>query len=218
MRQLLRTMKKIRTVRNLRDEVYKTLYRSITTGVFAPGTQLKEVDLVEELDVSRTPIREAFNQLSKEGLVEIIPHKGAFVRRWTKGEALEILFLREALESLAGRLATSRMTDGEIEMLEGLMADYENGRLKYVEADKKFHEGIVSACGLERLKELISNLYDRFQMSNILGLSFSDRERIKESIKEHRRIIAALRARDENQVEQAMKDNFRKTREIVEGL
>lgn len=218
MKQPLRAMKKIRTVRNLRDEVYKILYHSITTGVFTPGTQLKEVDLVDELDVSRTPIREALNQLSKEGLVEIIPRKGAFVRRWTKEEALEILFLREALESLAGRLATSRMTDEEIDALETLMVEYEKGRLKYVEADKKFHEGIVNTCGLERLKELIGNLYDRFQMSNVLALSFSDRERVKASIKEHRRIIKALRARDESQVEQAMKDNFRKTRAIVEGM
>ena len=210
-----RVLKRIRTVRDLRGEVYKIIRSAITSGKLAPGTRLKETDLVEELAVSRTPIREALNQLSKEGLVEIIPRKGAFVKRWGKEEALEILILRETLEGLAGRLATNKMTDQDIDGLEALMVDYENGSLGYVEADKRFHESIVNACGMERLKELIWNLYDSLQMRKILALSFNDEERIRESMEEHRRIIQALRARDEDGVEQAIKDNFQKTRLVV---
>jgi len=213
-----RVLKRIRTVRDLRGEVYKIIRSAITSGKLAPGTRLKETDLVEELAVSRTPIREALNQLSKEGLVEIIPRRGAFVKRWTKKEALEVLFLREALEGLAGKLAVKRMTDKEIAGLEGIMAEYENGSLDYVEADKRFHEAIVNACGMERLKELIWNLYDSLQMRKILALSFHDEERIRESKKEHSSIIRAFRAKDEEAVERAIKDNFQKTRAIVEQI
>jgi len=210
-----RVLKKIHTIRDLRGEVYKILRNSITSGELEPGMRLKETELVEELAVSRTPIREALNQLSKEGLVEIIPRKGAYVKRWGKDEALEVLILRETLEGLAGRLATSKMTDKDIDGLESLMTAYEKGSLEYVEADKRFHEEIVNACGMERLKELIWNLYDSLQMRKILALSFHDEERIRESMEEHRRIIQALRARDENRVEQAIKDNFQKTRLVV---
>lgn len=210
-----RVLKKIHTIRDLRGEVYKILRNSITSGELEPGMRLKETELVEELAVSRTPIREALNQLSKEGLVEIIPRKGAYVKRWGKDEALEVLILRETLEGLAGRLATSKMTDKDIDGLESLMTAYEKGSLEYVEADKRFHEEIVNVCGMERLKELIWNLYDSLQMRKILALSFHDEERIRESIEEHRRIIQALRARDENLVEQAIKDNFQKTRLVV---
>jgi DNA-binding GntR family transcriptional regulator len=211
-------LKKIHTIRDLRGEVYKILRTAITNGVIEPGTRLKEVDLGEELAVSRTPIREALNQLSKEGLVKIIPRKGAFVVRWTKQEALEVLILREALEGLAGRLATAKMSDEDIDALEALMTDYENGSLEYVEADRRFHEGIVNACGMERLKELIGNLYDSLQMGKVLALSFTNEERISESMAEHRNIISALRVGDEDEVEKAIKDNFQKTRAIVEQL
>jgi DNA-binding GntR family transcriptional regulator len=213
-----RVLKRIHTIRDLRGEVYKILRNGITSGELQPGARLKENDLVDELAVSRTPIREALNQLSKEGLVEIIPRKGTFVKRWTKHEALEVLFLREALEGLAGKLAASKMTGEDINELESFMADYERGSLEYVEADKRFHEAIVNACGMERLKELIRNLYDSLQMKKILGLSFDDEERIRESMEEHRRIIQALRTRDEDGVEQAIKDNFRKTRFVVERI
>jgi len=194
------------------------LRQSITSGALEPGSRLKENDLVAEMDVSRTPIREALNQLSKEGLVEIIPRKGSFVRRWTKEEALEILLIREALEGLAGRLATTKITPEAIDALEKLMSDYEKDGLEYVEADKRFHEGIINACGMDRLKEMIWNLHDSLQMRKILALSFNDAERIRQSIAEHLRIISALRAGDEERVEQTVRDHFRETRFIVEQI
>lgn len=218
MRQLPQAIKKIKTVRNLKGAVYKMLREGITTGVLKPGRQLKENDLVAELDVSRTPIREALNQLSKEGLVEIIPRKGAFVRRWSKKEALEILLIREALEGLAGRLACSRMTPEAIDALEKLMSDYEKDRLGYVEADKRFHEGIINACSMDRLKEMILNIYDSLQIRKILALSFEDEERIRQSIAEHLRIVSALRTGNGERVEQAMRDHFQQTRSIVEQI
>ena len=212
------TLEKIHTTRDLRGKVYKILRRGITSGKLEPGARLKEADLVEQLAVSRTPIREALNQLSREGLVEIIPRRGAFVKSWGKQEALEVLLLREVLEGLAGRLATATMTDRDIDSLEALMRDYEKGKLEYSEADRLFHEAIVDACGMERLKELIHNLYDSLQMRKILALSFNDKKRIKQSLAEHRQIIKALRDRDEDAVETAIRNNFKKTRTVVEQI
>lgn len=211
-------LEKIHTIRDLKGEVYKILRKGITSGTLEPGTRLKENDLAEELAVSRTPIREALNQLSREDLVEIIPRKGAFVKRWTHQEALEVLFLRLTLEGLAGRLATPKMSDAYIDALERVMTDYQNGAFAYVEADQRFHAGIVNACGMQRLKHLIRNLHDSLQMQKILALSFKSKKRIRESMAEHRRIVSSLRARDENAVEEAIKSHFKKTRDMVEHM
>ena len=205
-------MKKIETVRDLKGEVYKILRNGIASGDLAPGTRLKEADLVRDLAVSRTPIREALNQLSKEGLIEIIPRRGAFVKQWNKEEALEILLIREALESLAARLATERITPEQIDRLAGYMEDYEKGRLEYTEADRLFHSDIVQACGMTRLIDMIKNLYDTLRMNKILAGSFESQERIRNSMAEHLRIVEAMRAGEGDRVELLMRENFQHTR------
>ncbi len=102
-------MKRIPTVKNIKLEVYKIIREGIVKSEIPRGAQLKESDLVKKLGVSRTPIREALNQLSKEGIIEIYPRKGAFVKRWTKEEVIEILLIRYVLEGLAVRLATRNL-------------------------------------------------------------------------------------------------------------
>jgi len=208
-------MRKIRTVRDLRGEVYRILRQEIIDGTLEPGTRLLENDLVQRLNVSRTPIREALNQLSKEGLVEIIPRKGTYVRRWTLEEALEILLLREVLEGLAARLATEHLNPQDLEQLESYLESYRRGEIRYTESDRRFHEHIVTACGMKRLQEIIRNLHDSMQMIKALKASFESPRRIEQSLAEHRRIIEALRSGDPDQVEQAMRDNFRRTRRFI---
>lgn len=208
-------MKKIRTVRNLRDEVYKILRQEIANGNLPPGQRLKETDLAGDLSVSRTPVREALQQLSKEGFVEITPRQGAYVRRWTSAEALEILLIREVLEGLAARLAAAVMKPEDIDRLEKHIDDYENGEIDYTESDRRFHEDILQACGMKRLIQLLRNVYDGMQMIKVLGTSFQSEDRIKDSIAEHRRIVEAFRARDPEMVEQAMRDNFKHTRVFI---
>ena len=208
-------MKKIETVRDLKGEVYKILRKGIASGDLAPGTRLKEADLVRDLAVSRTPIREALNQLSKEGLIEIIPRRGAFVKQWNKEEALEILLIREALESLAAKLATDRITGEQLDRLSGYMKKYEQGELDYTEADRMFHSDIVQACGMARLIDMIKNLYDTLRMNKILAGSFESKERIRDSMDEHLRIVEAMRAREGNRVEMLMRENFRHTRSFL---
>jgi DNA-binding GntR family transcriptional regulator len=207
-------MRKIRTVKDLKGEVYKILRQAIADGTLVPGERLKETELEKTLDVSRTPIREALNQLSKDGFVEIIPRKGTFVKLWTLEEALEILLLREVLEGLAARLATSRLKEEEVDALAGYLDDYERGEMEYIESDRRFHEDIVRACGMNRLIELIQTLSLSFQVRTALAASFNSPERIRDSITEHRRIVEALRARDEDLVERFTRENFCRTRDF----
>ncbi len=204
-------VKRIKTVRNLKDEVYNILREGIADGSLPPGAPLKESDLVKEIGVSRTPIREALNQLSKDGLVEMGSRRGASVKSWTREEVLEILLIREALESLATRLATKNLTSEDIEQLVGYMERYRQERGDYARADRQFHEHIVAASGMERLVGLIRNLYDSIQMANMLRIIFLMPGRIEESMEEHNRIIETFRNRDEKAAEENARRHFQQT-------
>lgn len=205
-------MKRIKTVRNLRGEVYKIIRQGISDGSLAPGTQLKESELVKNLGVSRTPIREALNQLSKEGLIEIVTGRGAFVKRWTKDQVIEILYIREVLESLAARLAARQFTETGVFQLEEYMAHYRDGKIDYAQADKLFHDYIVNASGMDRLVDMINNLYDSIQMANTLRIIFMFPGRIEESMAEHGQLIEAFKSGDEDTAEKVARDHFQQTR------
>ncbi len=205
-------MRRIKTVRDLKAEVYKIIKEGIVRREFLPGTRLKESDLVRRLGVSRTPIREALNQLSKEGIIEIFPRKGAFVRNCTREEVTEILILREVLEGAASRLATLQMSDRTMRKLEGFFKDYRKGFMDYAEADERFHTEIIQASGSRRLIGLVSNLKDSLQMLDMRAVSFRYPERIKESLSEHVRIIEAFKARDVDLAERLTREHFQHTR------
>ena len=204
-------MRKIRTVRDLKGEVYKIIKEGIVKRKLLPGTQLKESDLVESLGVSRTPIREALNQLSKEGIIEIFPRRGAFVKNCTKEEVSEILILREVLEGVAARLATSQMSNTMVSKLETFFRDCRKGLMDYAEADERFHTEIIRASGSRRLIELVSNLKDSLQMLDMRAVSFRYPERIKSSLAEHRKIIEAFKARDGALAETLTREHFQHT-------
>jgi DNA-binding GntR family transcriptional regulator len=172
--------------------------------------------LVEKLGVSRTPIREALNQLFKEGMVEIYPRQGAFVKNLTKDDVIEVLILREVLEGAAARLATQRLQEDSMRSLEGYFRDYRNGSIDYAQADAKFHNDIILASGSTRLAILVNNLMDSLQMMDMRAVSFKYPERIQESLAEHLRIIEAFKAKDEMLAEQLTREHFRRTRSFYE--
>jgi DNA-binding GntR family transcriptional regulator len=204
-------MRRIKTVRDLKSEVYKIIKEGIRHREFLPGMQLKESDLVEKLGVSRTPIREALNQLSKEGIIEIFPRRGAFVKNCSKEEVIEILILREVLEGVAARLATSRMNDERIRKLEGFFKEYQEGLIDYGQADEKFHSEIIQASGSARLLELVNNLKDNLQMLDMRAVSFRYPERVRKSMEEHLRIIETFRKKDAVLAEGLTREHFQHT-------
>jgi DNA-binding GntR family transcriptional regulator len=209
-------MRRIKTVRDLKNEVYKIIKGGITNRELLPGTPLKESDLVQKLGVSRTPIREALNQLAMEGIIEIFPRKGAFVKNCSKEEVIEILILREVLEGVAARLATSQMDNEQIERLEGFFEAYQNGSIDYAQADEQFHSEIIKASKSARLVGLVNNLKDSLQMLDMRAVSLRNPDRIDESMTEHLKMIEAFKARDPVLAEQLTRENFQHVRVYYE--
>jgi DNA-binding GntR family transcriptional regulator len=188
----------------------------ITSQKLLAGAPLKELDLAQKLGVSRTPIREALNQLSKEGIVDFYPRKGAFVKHWTRDGVTEVLILREVLEGLAARLATQKLSDESIQRLKGYFESYQGNSSEYARLDEKFHNEVIRASGSARLIDLTKNLHDNLQMLNMRAVSFVSPHRIKESLEEHMKIIKAFEARDEALAEKLTREHFQRTRSNFE--
>ncbi len=147
----------------LRDVVFKTLRKGILTGELKPGERLMEIHLANRLGVSRTPIREAIRKLELEGLVTMIPRRGAEVANITEKNLKDVLEVRRALEGLAIELACERITEEKKKELEERLQKVEEAvRTKdtsaIASADVAFHDTIVEASGNNRLVQLVSNL------------------------------------------------------------
>ena len=110
----------------LREIVYEELKRQIMVGEIAPGTRMMEVELAEEMGVSRTPVREAIRKLEKEGLVTIEPRRGAYASDISAKDMVDILEVRQDLEGMAAGIAAQKITDeGRIE-LENIARKYKD--------------------------------------------------------------------------------------------
>ena len=150
----------------LRDVVFKTLRQAILTGELKPGERLMEIHLANRLGVSRTPIREAIRKLELEGLVTMIPRKGAEVAQITEKSLKDVLEVRRALDVLAVELACERITDAEKEDLKQACFLFEEATktkdaTKIASEDVKLHNIIVKATGNDRLIQLVSNLAEQ---------------------------------------------------------
>lgn len=191
----------------LRDVVFKTLRQGILTGELKPGERLMEIHLAKRLGVSRTPIREAIRKLELEGLVIMVPRKGAQVAQITQKNLKDVLEVRRTLDGLCAELACERMTDEELDELKRVCQDFEMATrskdfTKIARADEALHDSIVLATGNSRLVQIVNNLSEqmyRYRFEYIKDVSSHDR-----LIEEHRVLYEAIKARDkENAVEAA---------------
>ena len=150
----------------LRDVVFNTLRRAILRGELKPGERLMEIQLANKLGVSRTPIREAIRKLELEGLVLMIPRKGAEVAEITEKNLRDVLEVRCALEELAVQLACDRINQEEIHELHAAAARFEqmfdsDDITSIAQADEAFHDVIFQATDNERLIQLLNNLREQ---------------------------------------------------------
>ena len=150
----------------LRDVVFNTLRQGILTGVLAPGERLMEIHLADRLGVSRTPIREAIRMLELEGLVTMIPRKGAEVSRISSQDIRDVLEVRLVLDSLATRLACERITEDQKEELRRAADDFVGATTSgdatvIAQADVRFHDVILAASHNKRLIQMVNNLAER---------------------------------------------------------
>jgi DNA-binding GntR family transcriptional regulator len=197
--------------RPLRELVLESLREAIFNGTLQPGERLMEIQLADELGVSRTPVREALRNLELEGFIVMIPRKGAYVADLTLKDIEDVFEIRIALEGLAAELCAERMTEEEIERMERLLAEKAEainiGSMdKLIEVDTDFHETLYKASRNERLSNIISNLREQIQRYRTTSLAYPGR--MKSSLLEHRAIVEALHARDANLAKQLAEEHI----------
>lgn len=183
----------------LRDVVFNTLRQAILRGELKPGERLMEIQLANKLGVSRTPIREAIRKLELEGLVLMIPRRGAEVAEITEKSLRDVLEVRGVLEELSVALACDRITSEEIENLKKAAEDFkvalQGGDVtEYAEADVKFHDIIYLATNNQRLIQLLYNLREQMYRYRV---EYLKRKEMHETLlAEHERIIECIEKRD----------------------
>lgn len=179
----------------LRDVVFRTLRQAILTGEMKPGERLLEIHLANKLGVSRTPIREAIRMLELEGLVIMVPRRGAQVAQITEKSMSDVLEVRCALDELAVELACERISAAEKEELYDACKAFEKATLTkqvhvIAKADVEFHDIIFKAAGNPRLTQMINNLAE--QMYRYRFEYIKDESQHQMLIEEHRNIYESI--------------------------
>lgn len=215
---------KLDNYKPLREIVFESIRGAIISGVLKPEERLMEVQLAEKLGVSRTPIREAIRKLELEGLVIMIPRKGAYVADLSVKDITDVLEIRAALEGLASSLAALRITESEIEELnltaqrfhQAIEADDFDG---IVQMDIEFHERIFKAARNEKLLQINNNLREQVQRFRIIYIKKSNKS--KELVKEHFEIAEAISNRNVEMAERIARKHIENAEkymmEIVHG-
>lgn len=192
----------------LRDVVFNTLRQAILTGDLKPGERLMEIHLANKLGVSRTPIREAIRKLELEGLVTMIPRRGAEVAQITEKSMNDVLEVRRSMDALCVELACERISEEELQELDGACDAFaEAVKTKDIrriaQADVALHDIIVQATGNRRLVQLINNLSE--QMYRYRFEYLKDISRHQSLIQEHRMIYEGIRERNKEVASSAAK-------------
>jgi DNA-binding GntR family transcriptional regulator len=198
---------------SLRALAYDALKRAIT-GMDIYGedsdVRLDERQLSRDLGVSRTPIREALTVLEQEGFVRSVPRRGIFVIRKSKREIIELIQVWAALESMAARLAAERASDADLAELGTIFSDFETEEPgehlhEYSEANIRFHQTVIRLGGCALIEEMTENLF--LHMRAIRAVSVRQGNRAVQSKADHERVIAALRSRDADAAETAVREH-----------
>ncbi len=192
----------------LRDVVFNTLRKAILTGELKPGERLMEIHLANRLGVSRTPIREAIRKLELEGLVIMIPRRGAEVAQISEKGLKDVLEVRRALDALCAELACDRINDEEKDQLKHACDEFEKavktGDVTTIAAaDVALHDIIVKATGNQRLIQLINNLSE--QMYRYRFEYIKDESRHDNLVEEHRMIYESIVNKDKEKATMAAK-------------
>ena len=189
---------------SLRGRVYHKIREDILDGKYHENEELKEVTIGEELGVSRTPVREAFRQLELEGLIQIIPNKGAYVTGITVKDVKDIYMIRSKLEGLCARWATQHITKEQMEDLEEniYLSEFhaQKGHNEQIaELDNRFHEILYEACNSKMLEHQLRDFHE--YVLRVRRKTLSQNKRSTESTKEHRMIMEAIKEKNPDEAE-----------------
>ncbi|WP_104204715.1 GntR family transcriptional regulator [Billgrantia saliphila] len=197
--------------RSLYLEVADRVRELIEQGDLAPGERISEKQLCERFGVSRTPLREALKVLASEGLIELLPNRGARVMRLTLKMVKDTYDLMGALEGLSGELACQNISDEGIKAIRALhdemLRHYRDRNLPdYFQVNQKIHEGILAASANEVLQEMYSNLSQRVKRVRYSKKMTDDYWR--RAVQDHEHMIIALEARDGKRLGQILRDHL----------
>lgn len=202
----------------LRDVVFNTLRQAIITGEFVPGERLMEIALANRLGVSRTPVREAIRKLELEGLVVMIPRKGAEVARITEKDLRDVLEVRSSLEELAAGLATERLDDDSREKIKTALDNFREAittgdNPKIADCDVEFHDTVFEATQNKRLIQIINNLREQIYRYRLEYVK--DTEYHVVLMKEHEELVDAMFSGDKKGAQEIMKRHIDNQEETV---
>ena len=206
---------------SLRGRVFQIIRERILTGHYKENEELREAVLGEELGVSRTPVREALRQLELEGLVEIIPNKGAYVTGITKKDVQDIYAIRSLLEGLSARWATEHIAQEQLDRMEELilLSEFHSQKKsgeqedQVVALDGSFHEILYEASNSRILHHVLSDFHKYVQIAR--KDSVHKKDRAEKSIAEHKAILQAIRDHDADLAEQLADEHIR---HVMENL
>ncbi len=190
---------------SLRGRVFHKLRDDILSGKYEEHEELKEVAIGEEMGVSRTPVREAFRQLELEGLIQIIPNKGAYVTGITEKDVKDIYMIRSLLEGLCARWATQHITEEQMEEMEEnvYLAKFHAGKghlEQLAELDNRFHDILYEACDSKMLEHQLKDFHQ--YVLRVRKKTLSNVNRGPKSNEEHEKIMEAIKAGDADLAEQ----------------
>ncbi|HKT96214.1 MAG TPA: GntR family transcriptional regulator [Paraburkholderia sp.] len=193
-------------------QIYRALRQAIFAGQMVPGTPLSEKEVSDMFHVSRQPVREAFIKLVEAGVLQVLPQRGTFVKRISPRRVREGRFIREAIETAVVRKAAQHITDGQLKQLADNLRDQRvaakaNDTAAFLALDEAFHCTIAQTIDCAAAWDAIQDI--KAQMDRVRYLSLPDDSPLDHLIKQHAKILAALRAHDPDAAEAAMRAHLR---------
>ena len=196
---------------SLRGKVFNKIREDILAGNYPEKFELREAAISKEMGVSRTPVREALRQLELEGLVSIIPNKGAYVNGITPKDIYDIYVIRSYLEGLCAKWACVNITESQIENLEEIiyLSEFHIGKEHWdqiFELDNRFHLGMYEACGSKILEHILSDYHH--YVERVRKNTLSSYERASMASAEHKAILQSVKDKDEARAERLANEHI----------
>lgn len=203
------------------EKAYEQIKKSILSGNIPSKAIFTEVQLAETLNISRTPVRAALQDLLNEGLITLVPRKGVMVREVTESEQDELFLLRIAIETKVIKRVAKQITDKQVEELQNICEEQKEeirtkDSLKFIELDMKFHQKIIDILKFNFIKQVLKNANDILILTGLKALGQPDRA--VNIVAEHEKIVMALKERDVEAAANYMKEHLISTRESLQAI
>jgi DNA-binding GntR family transcriptional regulator len=190
-------------VASLADQAYHAIRGLIVSLELAPGAVIDERQLVERLEIGRTPVREALRRLAQERLVEVYPRRGMFVSGVDVRELARLSEVREVLEPEAARLAAERATDADRRELGALLAELDTAGGELMDLDERIHRAVYRAAHNDLLEATLEQYY--VLALRIWSMALDRAHELEEAVEEHRALLEAIRSGDAGRAADTMR-------------